>query len=61
VAVVTGSMPTKGLPLPFISYGGSSMVASIAMVCILLNVAQHARPNNEDAHTRRIWDRVHEV
>jgi cell division protein FtsW len=61
VAVVTGSMPTKGLPLPFISYGGSSMVASLAMVCILLNIARHGHPDNRDSHGRRIWDRVHDL
>ena len=61
VAVVTGCMPTKGLPLPFISYGGSSMVASLAMICILLNIARHCQPGVKDKHTTTIWDRVHDV
>jgi cell division protein FtsW len=61
IAVVTGSMPTKGLPLPFISYGGSSMVASLVMVSILLNIARHCEQDHDDAHTRTIWDRVHSV
>ncbi len=39
IAVVTGVVPTKGLPLPFISYGGTSMVMSVAMIGILANVA----------------------
>ena len=40
-AVVTGCVPTKGLALPFISYGGSSLVISGVMVGILVNVAHH--------------------
>ncbi len=43
LAVVTGSMPTKGLALPFISYGGSSLLVCTAMVGMLVNVAHTAR------------------
>jgi cell division protein FtsW len=39
IGVVTGSMPTKGLPLPFVSYGGSSLVFMAAMVGILIRIA----------------------
>jgi cell division protein FtsW len=42
-AVVTGSMPTKGLALPFISYGGSSLLVCSCMIGILVNVAHTAR------------------
>ncbi|HEY5653032.1 MAG TPA: putative lipid II flippase FtsW [Pontiella sp.] len=38
-SVVTGCVPTKGLALPFISYGGSSLLISGAMVGILVNIA----------------------
>ncbi len=39
--VVMGLLPTKGLTLPFISYGGSAMVANFACVGLLLSVASH--------------------
>jgi len=41
-AVVTGMVPTKGLPLPFISYGGSSMTINMMAVGLLLNVSRSA-------------------
>lgn len=40
IGVVTGSMPTKGLPLPFVSYGGSSLVFMSGMVGILLRLSR---------------------
>ncbi|MGA1193531.1 MAG: putative lipid II flippase FtsW [Kiritimatiellia bacterium] len=39
IGVVTGVLPTKGLALPFISYGGTSLVMSFAMIGVLVNVA----------------------
>jgi cell division protein FtsW len=41
VAVVTHSMPTKGISLPLISYGGSSLIFTLAAIGLLLNVAAH--------------------
>ena len=39
IGVVLGSLPTKGLPLPFISYGGTSLVVSLFMAGVLANVS----------------------
>jgi cell division protein FtsW len=43
IAAVTALIPTKGLPLPFISYGGTALVYSLASVGLLLNIAKHRR------------------
>ena len=42
ISVVLGLLPTKGIPLPFVSFGGSSLLASMIGMGILLNVSQHA-------------------
>jgi cell division protein FtsW len=39
IAVVTGLIPTTGLPLPFLSYGGSALVVNLGVVGVLLNIA----------------------
>jgi cell division protein FtsW len=44
IAVVTGMLPTKGLPLPFISYGGSALLVNMAVVGLLLN---YSRPEGQ--------------
>jgi cell division protein FtsW len=41
IAVVTHSMPTKGIGLPLVSYGGSALIFTLASVGLLLNVAAH--------------------
>ena len=49
IAVVTNSAPYTGVPLPFVSFGGSSLVVSLAIVGLLLSIQRHsaaeARPD----------------
>ena len=40
IGVVTGRLPTKGIPLPFISFGGTSLMVTLFMVGVLLNIAR---------------------
>ena len=42
ISVVLGMMPSKGIPLPFVSYGGSSLFIMLASVGVLLNITQQA-------------------
>jgi cell division protein FtsW len=45
IGVVTVVLPTKGIPLPFVSAGGTSMLLAAAAVGVLLNIAQHPSPD----------------
>ncbi|MDP6382337.1 MAG: FtsW/RodA/SpoVE family cell cycle protein, partial [SAR324 cluster bacterium] len=42
--VVSGLLPTKGLPLPFISYGGSNLLSTLFLTGILLNISHQIIP-----------------
>ena len=42
LSVVLGLLPTKGIPLPFVSYGGSSLLFALACVGVLLNISKQA-------------------
>ena len=46
IAVVTGSMPVTGVPLPFISYGGSSLVINMTAMGILLNISRQTEKSD---------------
>lgn len=41
MAAISGLMPLTGIPLPFISYGGTSLVVTLTMVGIMLNISKH--------------------
>jgi cell division protein FtsW len=43
ISVVLGLLPTKGIPLPLVSNGGSSMLINLLGVGVLLNISQHSR------------------
>lgn len=45
MSVVLGLMPTKGIPLPLVSAGGSSLVVSLVGMGVLLNISQHETPH----------------
>ncbi|MDR1124144.1 MAG: putative lipid II flippase FtsW [Elusimicrobiota bacterium] len=47
MSVAAGLLPTKGLPLPFFSYGGSSVIVTLAMMGILMNISAVERQNGE--------------
>jgi cell division protein FtsW len=64
IAVVTATLPFTGIPLPFISYGGSALVAALAGVGILLSVSRGLRGDevrthaNSDSRRRNSRSRV---
>ena len=51
-AVVTGSIPPTGLPLPFISYGGTSLVVFMSAMGILLNLSTQV---NDSVGGGKLW------
>lgn len=57
IAVVTGVVPTTGLPLPLISYGGSGLVINLASLGILLNISQSRR----SVTPARNWNQINYV
>jgi cell division protein FtsW len=59
VAVISGSMPTKGMPAPFISYGGSNLLTCMTAVGLLLSIALETVSPDYNKHIlaylRRKW------
>jgi len=53
MGVVMGSLPTKGLTLPFVSYGGSSLATTMFMAGVLLNVSTRAPAPKVDPLRRK--------
>ena len=47
IMVVVGLLPTTGIPLPFISYGGTATIVSLFSAGILLNISSRVRPNRK--------------
>ena len=52
IGVVTGCLPTKGLALPFISYGGTNLITALFAVGTLINVGRHVDVFDERMHTQ---------
>lgn len=51
LSVVLGMLPQKGIPLPLVSGGGSSLLVNLAAVGVLLNISQHAIADHDAAET----------
>jgi cell division protein FtsW len=47
MAVVLGLLPTKGLPLPFISYGGSALIMTMVYTGVLLSLSRESVRENQ--------------
>jgi cell division protein FtsW len=57
IGAVSGAIPFTGVPLPFVSYGGSSLVITLASVGLLLNISKSAnitRPDPQPARSPRV-------
>ncbi len=53
IAATTGSIPYTGVPLPFISYGGTALVISLAAVGVLLNISRYMQVPEKPALSRQ--------
>jgi len=55
IGAVVGLLPVTGIPLPFISYGGSSLVITMVAAGVLINIARQEESirSHEMVHARR--------
>ena len=58
IAVVTGSMPVTGVPLPFISYGGTSLVFNMAAMGVLLNISRQCKNTKDEIEEKIIKSKM---
>jgi cell division protein FtsW len=57
--VVSGAAPTKGMPAPFFSYGGSNMVASLMAVGLICSVAyEECNPNYSERWLNAFFEKL---
>ena len=54
IGVISGAFPTKGMPAPFISYGGSSLVACLTATGLIISVALDAAYPDDPAKLRAL-------
>ena len=64
LGAVTGLLPTKGLPLPFISFGGSALLVTMLSTGVLLNISQQGywsggESGAEPGWAPKGWGRLH--
>ena len=57
ISVVLSLVPPKGIPLPFISYGGSSMLLTLSSIGVLLNISQQGSPQGSNSGGARTFVR----
>jgi cell division protein FtsW len=61
IGVVTDCLPTKGLALPFMSYGGTNLVTALFAIGTLINVGMHVDVSDERIHTHLARDAVNTI
>ena len=61
IGVVTGCLPTKGLALPFISYGGTNLITALFAIGTLFNVGKHVDVFDARLHTQVVRNAVKEI
>lgn len=61
IGVVTGCLPTKGLALPFISYGGTNLISAMIAIGVLINVGLHVDAQDEKMHTQLAKNALNQI